>query len=794
MVNHARVARRTITLAIALVAVCPRLISTEASSASPASASKPPQTQSTAHQARETPRDTLPDHEGSHRRLHTSLVACASLAIVALAGTAACLGISIIRRKRVEEDLRESREQLQFAIDAAEAGIMDWDLATGEMRASPRCFTMLDYEPGEIGSDPDTWTALTHPDDSEKRQRSIEGHLDGFSSQLVCEFRMRAKSGQWRWILSVGKIVKRDDEGRPLRMVSLRTDITDRKSTTEALRQSEERFRLVSEQTGQIVYDYDQATGAIKWGGAIERNTGYTPEEFEAVDIAGWEEHVHPDDRAEAVRLVEASAATGAPYQAEYRLRRKDGVYRVVQDNGVMLRNAIGQPYRMVGTLSDITERKEAQAALRVSETNYREVFDAAGDAIFVHDAATGRVLDVNQAALQMFGCPREQLLDVGADKMSLGTPPYSTKEAMEWVRKTLEHGPQTFEWRSRRADGELFWTEVSLRATRIGGDERVLALVRDISARREAQDRLRMTQSIIDHASEGVHWVDAHGRLVYVNEAMCATLGYAEDQLLKMSLFDLVPGYTQERLADRFQQIRELGSATFEAAHLTSDGRALRVDVTATYVDLDGDQFLLCLARYARGAFEAEASEAKIEQDRTRFYRETILTVTEGKLQICDRDTTEPYVRSAEVESALRDSADVPSARVMVEGFCSRKGLSEGQIGGFRLGIGEALANAIKHAPRGHVYAGVADGCAWVAVEDNGPGLDSLIPSRAALQQGLSGGNSIGLGYSIMLAVADKMMLCTDQTGTTVILMKQFVEASPGLSLEQFPDTWQDL
>ena len=136
-------------------------------------------------------------------------------------------------------------------------------------------------------------------------------------------------------------------------------------------------------------------------------------------------------------------------------------------------------------------ERRRAEERLRASEASYRELFNASTEAIFVHDAATGAIMDVNQTMLGMFGVAYEEALRLGPDECSQGVSPYSSKEATQWLRAARDEGPQVFEWLSRRKDGGLFWTEVSARACRIGGQDRILASVRDVTERKRAQEEL---------------------------------------------------------------------------------------------------------------------------------------------------------------------------------------------------------------------------------------------------------------------------------------------------------------
>ncbi len=150
------------------------------------------------------------------------------------------------------------------------------------------------------------------------------------------------------------------------------------------------------------------------------------------------------------------------------------------------------RPVRLLGVMIDVTEQKELLDDLSRSEQNYREIFNATSDAIFIHDAETGQVLDVNQSMLNMFNTTYVDALLGGIEAISLGDSPYSPEEAKLKLQLAQEHGSYTFEWCSRKATGEIFWTDVNLRRALIGNQKRIVAAVRDISERKEAAEKLR--------------------------------------------------------------------------------------------------------------------------------------------------------------------------------------------------------------------------------------------------------------------------------------------------------------
>jgi two-component system NtrC family sensor kinase len=139
----------------------------------------------------------------------------------------------------------------------------------------------------------------------------------------------------------------------------------------------------------------------------------------------------------------------------------------------------------------DITERKRADEALRVSEASYRAIFDAAEDAIFVHDIDTGAIVDVNRKACDTFGYSRDEFRRLNIGTLSSGERPFTQQDAMEIIRRAAGGEQVRVEWHGRSKDGTLRWHEVFVRRVTIGGHDRALALARDITEKKRAAEEL---------------------------------------------------------------------------------------------------------------------------------------------------------------------------------------------------------------------------------------------------------------------------------------------------------------
>ena len=189
-------------------------------------------------------------------------------------------------------------------------------------------------------------------------------------------------------------------------------------------------------------------------------------------------------------------------------------------------------------------QRREAETALRERETNYREIFNATNDALFIHDSCTGAIIEVNKAAEEMFGYRGDEFKFLTIDDVSLAQPPYSIEEAREWFRLAQSEGAQRFEWISVRKNGERFWTEVVLSSTTIGGAGRILAVVRDNNERKHALEEIlrekEAAQRYLDIAGVMFTALDANGDITLINNKGCQILACTEEELLGKNWFDV--------------------------------------------------------------------------------------------------------------------------------------------------------------------------------------------------------------------------------------------------------------
>ncbi len=155
-------------------------------------------------------------------------------------------------RERIEEQLRVSEARWKFALEGSGQGVWDWEIDTNRVTYSPQWKKMLGYEPDEIDSVYEAWESRVHPDDKARVVAALQGHLAGLNPYSV-ELRLLCKNGQWKWVLDRGMVVRRDSEGKPLRVSGTIADISDIKAIENELRHANETLeRRVVERTRQL--------------------------------------------------------------------------------------------------------------------------------------------------------------------------------------------------------------------------------------------------------------------------------------------------------------------------------------------------------------------------------------------------------------------------------------------------------------------------------------------------------------------------------------------------------------
>ena len=442
---------------------------------------------------------------------------------------------------------------------------------------------------------------------------------------------------------------------------------------------------------------------------------------------------------------------------------------------------------RALREVEERRQRQQAEEALRASEQNYREIFNATHDAIFVHDAVTGEILNVNQAMLDMFGYSREDLSSLTAE-MVRSPAPYSHEEAVRRIRLAFAQGPQVFEWESKRKSGERFWTEVALRGASIDGKGCVLAVVRDITGRKAAEEALRTSEEkfakVFHNAPALIAITDfASGTYIEVNEEFLRISGFTREELIGHTAAELgwLVAEERERFVQRFPTHGRI--VEMELTFRTKGGNRLVGLVKGEQIVIAGRRCLLTIMidmtarklseqqlleyQHRLQSLGAELSRAEQEERRrlaTLLHDDVIqsLALSSIKLGTLRKSLSNAGQRScldgtrALIEQAIQSTRSLtfqlsppilhelglePALDWLVEQFAGRHGLScrftsdaqpkpltEEAAGVLFAAVRELLVNTVKHAQatQAEVSSCREGATICLRVTDNGAGFDT--------------------------------------------------------------------
>lgn len=452
-----------------------------------------------------------------------------------------------MRIEDAAQDREDDRQRLQSIIEGEHVGTWEWNVQSGEVVFNSRWAEIAGYTLEEL-SPPTikTWEMLCHPDDLKRSAEALEQHFAGEVPYYVCECRMRHKAGHWIWVHDRGSVLRRTDDGRPLMMFGTHTEITQRKQFEQALKESECRLREVLENSLAASYKRDLATNSYEYLSPVfARITGYPPEDLKSLPTDTVLGLVHPDDLSHVKRAMAESMSdrAQAAYQLEYRFRCKDGRYRWLLDQFLMVKNGDGINSAIVGSVHDITERKSMDDALRETMAQYRLLFELGSDALFLIDTETGMILDSNRAASDLYGYTRDEMRRKRS--MDMSAEPEETSRLTQDA-KTYDDGIIHIPYRlHRKKDGTTFPVEITSRAFPMQGRRVLIVSARDISERVAAEHALRESNgrysAILNNERAAIGIYESETlRIVDVNEAHVKLYGYSRRDLIGMSIFDL--------------------------------------------------------------------------------------------------------------------------------------------------------------------------------------------------------------------------------------------------------------
>jgi PAS domain S-box-containing protein len=388
--------------------------------------------------------------------------------------------------------------------------------------------------------------------------------------------------GGQRRNLFTAKSVCRDASGKVIGIVGITRDVTPHVRAEEALREAQRRLAITLKGADVGIWDWDLATNEVDFSDEWKGQLGYAKSEI-AHNHMEWQSRVHPDDLEQALANVRnAVEKKTSEYRSEFRLRHKNGHWRWILSLGSVIDGPDGKPARMLGVHVDITERKQAEQALKASEARYRMFVDHASDAFFLQDRV-GRIVDVNTQACTSLGYTREELIGMTPPDFD---PDFSAERTADLLSQLEVGKVLAFDSRHRRKDGSEFPVEVRIRPFWEQGQRRQIALVRDITDRKQSEEALRASESRLRTLLENLERVavqayEVDGTITFWNRASEIFYGYSAAEALGQDIVELLFG-TEIRDAERAIMIEAMHSGASPTAEeidlLRRDGSKITV------------------------------------------------------------------------------------------------------------------------------------------------------------------------------------------------------------------------
>ena len=568
----------------------------------------------------------------------------------------------ITEYKLLEEELREREERYDLGMKATKDGIYDWNLVTNEIYYSPGWKQMLGYEEDELENDFSVWERLTDPEDIKESWAMLGDHLAGKIDRFELEFKMRHKDGHWVDILSRANAVF-DPEGKPIRVVGTHVDITERKQAEENLRYER---RLAQQYLDVadvmlIALGIDQRVTLVNPKGC--EVLGYSEEEMLGQN---WFDKFLPEDNIDEVKRVFDQIISGDVEPVRYfenPIIRKDGRVCTIAWHNSVLRDVSGRISGLFSSGEDITERKQAEEALRESEEKYRRVSDNSPAVLYqflISPDGTFSFLYVSDMVMTVMGISPEDVMKDSSKLLGMVHPDDQRMfyEGIAKAAETLESFPLILRCMK---DGEVIWIEARGMPTPLA-DGGILwdGFLLDITERKQAEERVRESEAkyrvSFNNSRDAINIFSIEGQILDVNEELTRLSGYSGEELLSMKLMDIYPKASETDSRERIgQMLKEEILPPFETVLLTKEGSRIPVEIAV--VPLKD-----CYSREIvfQGNIRDITERKQVEQELIRLERlravgelsagvshnlNNILTNVLGPAQLLKRKTDDPEI-----------------------------------------------------------------------------------------------------------------------------------------------------
>ncbi|MBN8619363.1 MAG: PAS domain S-box protein [Anaerolineae bacterium] len=402
----------------------------------------------------------------------------------------------------------------------------------------------------------------------------------------------------------------------------------------------ERQFRLIAENATDMIMRIDLEGVILYISPSCQTLLGYSSEEMIGRKSG---EFYHPEDLGERSKIRLGIVSASEAISQVHRMRQKEGTYLWMETISRPIRDPQANLVKEIHTISrNISDRVKVEHALRQSELRYRQLIENSSDVIFTI-SSKGFFKYLSPSVKRLTGYEDYEL--VGKHFGDLMQDPWKTLVYQSYRLQIEEHVDETtitFPFITR--DGITKWVEQTVKPIEEAGQVTSLfGVVRDITARRKAEEELLLTQFSLDSAADAAFWIREDGHFAYVNQAACELLEYTHDELLQRTAMDIWPVMTIENWHMNWQKLKTNTPIPREYSSRSRTGRLFPVEVTARYLEYDSREYVFA---FIRDVTDRKRIEAELQQERD-FGLQVMETMGQG-LTITDEEERYVYVNPA--------------------------------------------------------------------------------------------------------------------------------------------------
>ena len=506
------------------------------------------------------------------------------------------VGIDITERKLAEERIQKAQASLADAQRLAAIGSWEWNVLDDTALWSDETYRIFGIDKDELNEHRGNFLDMVYSEDRGRVDRGLSDALSG-AKKYDTEYRIRLDDGSSKTIHALAEVV-RDEKGRPLLMHGTVQDITARK-------QAEEKWLLtqfVSDHAPESIFWIDEQARIVYANEAASRERGYSKEELLTMSISD----INPELPAGIWSDHWRKSRQKGYLTFESRHRRKDGSIFPVEVSANFVRFE-GKEI-IVAYVRNIAERKRTEEHLLISQF----ISDHAPDNIMWVDEQA-RIVYVNEATCRNYGYAKKELLAKSIFDIDPGSSPEMWPKHWEQLQ---QRGSFIFETTHSHKNGIVFPIEVSTKSVTFEGRDLVVAFIRDVTERKQAEKKLLITQFVSDQAPDYIIWVDESARIVYANAAACREYGYTAEEMLELHVPDINPASTFDNWPNQWRRLQQEGHLHFETIHRRRDGSIFPIEVTANVVNFEGKELNIA---FMKNITDRKAADEEIQ--RLAFY-----------------------------------------------------------------------------------------------------------------------------------------------------------------------------